>query len=242
MAEALQTQMVRELRAGVGAIVLLGAPGAGKGTQAKLLEKRYSVPQISTGDMLRQHIAGGTALGRKAQEFMQRGSLVPDELVNQMVGGRWTQTDCEGGFILDGYPRTVVQAEDLTGKLGEMGWPPPLVVYLAMDYNILLQRLTGRRSCPQCGKIYNIYLQPPAHEGQCDLDGSSLVTRKDDREDVIRERLRAFIEETRPVAKYYRRVGLFHKLDGSRSPDQITSELYLLVDSRLHEDEAGGVA
>ena len=232
----------QELREGVGAVVLLGAPGAGKGTQAKRLEKRYGVPQISTGDMLRQHVAQRTELGLHAQQYMQRGSLVPDDVVMKMIQGRFRAPDAARGFILDGFPRTVVQAEILTEKLKHLGWPPPLVVYLAMDYNILLQRLTGRRSCPQCGKIYNIYLQPPAHEGLCDIDGTPLITRKDDREDVIKERLRAFTDETRPVAKYYRQVGLFHKLDGSRPPDVITSELFVLVDSRLHEEETGSVA
>ncbi len=241
MSEAAEHHRERE---GVGPIVLLGAPGAGKGTQAKLLERRYGVPQISTGDMLRHHVAQKTDLGLQAVEYMQRGSLVPDDVVMRMIQGRFRAPDAARGFVLDGFPRTVPQAEILTEKLKHLGWPPPLVVYLAMDYNILLQRLTGRRSCPKCGRIYNIYLQPPAHDGLCDVDGTPLITRKDDREDVIKERLRAFVEETRPVAKYYRQVGLFHKLDGSRPPDAITAELFVLADSRLHggEEETGTVA
>ena len=220
-------------RAGTGAVILLGAPGAGKGTQAKVLESRYDVPQISTGDMFRAHVTLCTKLGQQAKEYMQRGSLVPDEIVHQMVADRFLAPDCQKGFILDGYPRTVVQAQDLTGTLNGMGWPAPLVVYLALDYNLLLQRLTGRRSCPQCGRIYNIYLQPPAQEGACDLDSSPLVMRKDDREEVIKERLRAFTEQTRPVAKYYRGIGRFHKLDGSRTPEAIATELLELVDREM---------
>ena len=226
-------QQKAQARPGTGAGVLLGAPGAGKGTQAKALEGRYEVPQISTGDMLRAHVTLCTKLGQEAKGFMTRGSLVPDALVHQMVADRFLAPDCEKGFILDGYPRTVVQAEDLTGTVNEMGWPAPLVVYLALDYNLLLQRLTGRRTCPQCGRIYNIYLQPPVHEGACDLDSSPLVMRKDDREEVIKERLRAFTEQTRPVAKYYRGIGRFHKLDGSRAPEAITRELFDLVDREM---------
>ncbi len=225
-------------RAGMGAMILFGAPGAGKGTQAKALESRYDVPQISTGDMFRAHLTLCTKLGQQAKEYMQRGSLVPDDIVQAMVADRFLAPDCERGFILDGYPRTVVQAQDLTRTLNMMGWPAPLVVYLALDYNLLLQRLTGRRSCPQCGRIYNIYLQPPAQDGVCDLDSSPLVMRKDDREEVIKERLRAFTEQTRPVAKYYREIGRFHKLDGSRPPEQITDELFGLVDANLRNGAA----
>jgi adenylate kinase len=232
----MQKEQMAQVRPGVGAIVLLGAPGAGKGTQAKALESRYDVPQISTGDMFRAHLTLCTKLGQRAKEYIQRGSLVPDEIVHNMVADRFQAPDCEKGVILDGYPRTVVQAEDLTRILNEMGWPSPLVIYLALDYNLLLQRLTGRRSCPQCGRIYNIYLQPPAADSICDLDSSPLVMRKDDREEVIRERLRAFTEQTRPVAKYYRQVGRFHKLDGSRAPDVITRELFDLCDRELQSN------
>jgi len=233
-----QRKQMAQARPGIGAIVLLGAPGAGKGTQAKALEARYDVPQISTGDMFRAHLTLCTKLGQQAKEYMVRGSLVPDEIVHNMVADRFLAPDCEKGMILDGYPRTVVQAEDLTKTLNNMGWPSPLVVYLALDYNLLLQRLTGRRTCPQCGRIYNIYLQPPAAEGICDLDSSPLVMRKDDREEVIRERLRAFTEQTRPVAKYYRQVGRFNKLDGSRSPDVITQDLFNLLDAELKNNGA----
>jgi adenylate kinase len=229
----MEAQQTAKTRTGMGSIILLGAPGAGKGTQAQQLEDRYGVPQISTGDMFRAHLTLCTPLGQQAKEYMLRGSLVPDALVQQMVADRFKAPDCDKGFILDGYPRTVVQAEDLTRTLTEMGWPPPLVIYLALDYNLLLQRLTGRRTCPHCGRIYNVYLQPPAQDGLCDLDSSPLVTRKDDREEVIRERLRAFTELTRPVAKYYRGIGRFHKLDGSRTPEEITADVLQLVDLEL---------
>ncbi len=216
---------------GIGPLVFLGAPGAGKGTQAKELVKRYGVPQISTGDMFRDNVVRGTELGRRAKAIMEAGGLVPDEVVNGMVEERLKASDCAPGFILDGFPRTVPQAEALGRILGRMGRPAPLVINLAVDYNILLRRLTGRRSCPQCGKIYNIYLQPPAQEGLCDVDSATLIHRPDDREEVIRERLAAYEAQTRPLVDYYRARGRFHEVDGALSAEAITSDLFRLLDA-----------
>lgn len=216
---------------GIGPLVFLGAPGAGKGTQAKELVKRYGVPQISTGDMFRDHVGRGTELGRRAKAIMETGGLVPDEIVNGMVEERLKEPDCAPGFILDGFPRTVPQAEALGAILQEMARPAPLVITLAVDYNLLLKRLTGRRSCPQCGKIYNIYLQAPVREGVCDADSTPLVHRKDDTEEVIRERLAAYEAQTRPLVEYYKARGRFQEVDGNKAPEAITEDLFRLLDA-----------
>ena len=215
----------------VGPIILLGSPGAGKGTQAKRLAERYSIPQISTGDILRDNVAQGTELGRKAKAVMARGELVPDELVNQMVGERLGHKDCGRGFILDGFPRTPVQAQwldrFLAGKLFENDRPcePPVVVQFDVDYNRLLQRLTGRRSCPTCGRIYNIHTQPTRVPDVCDLDGSKLVMRNDDRPEVIQERLRAYELQTRPLIAYYRRRGRLVHVNGDQDVEVVTRQV-----------------
>ncbi len=216
---------------GIGPLVFLGAPGAGKGTQAKELVKRYGAPQISTGDMFRDNVSRGTELGRRAKAIMEAGGLVSDDIVNGMVEERLKAADCAPGFILDGFPRTVPQAEALGAILERMGRPAPLVINLGVDYNILLRRLTGRRSCPQCGKIYNIHLQPPAREGFCDVDSTPLIHRPDDREEVIRERLAAYEAQTRPLVDYYRARGRFHEVDGSQAADAITADLFRLLDT-----------
>ncbi|HEX3586389.1 MAG TPA: adenylate kinase, partial [Candidatus Angelobacter sp.] len=190
----------------VGAIVLLGPPGAGKGTQAKLIAQHYGIPHISTGDILRSNVARGTELGRKAKAVMERGELVSDDLVNGMVADRIKQPDCDRGFVLDGFPRTVAQAEwldsELAGKAGNTR--PTVVIDVDVSYNQLLQRLTGRRACPVDGKIYNIYLQPPKKEGVCDVCGTQLFQRVDDTEEVISERLKSFERQTLPLEDFYR--------------------------------------
>ncbi len=182
----------------IGPVILLGPPAAGKGTQAKLIADTFGIPQISTGDILRCNVAQGTELGKKAQAIMGRGDLVPDELVCDMVAERLLQADCATGFILDGFPRTVRQAEWLdaylekmrAGKQGDrvaqQACAAPVVIRLIVDYNILLQRVTGRRSCPTCGRIYNVYFQPPKVQGICDVEGSPLTARPDDAEERFR--------------------------------------------------------
>lgn len=219
----------------VGPIILMGAPGAGKGTQAKLISKRYNIPQISTGDILRDNVARGTELGKKADPIMKSGGLVPDDLMLAMIADRLVQPDAQRGFILDGFPRTVGQAEWLDRYLQSITFGgrkmAPVVINLKVGYNHLLQRLTGRRSCPVDGKIYNIYLQPPQKEGQCDFCGTSLVQRKDDKEEVISERLKSYERQTLPLVEYYARQGRQHELNGEQSVDQVTAETLAIVEN-----------
>jgi adenylate kinase len=233
--DALATSVADVQRRAVGPIILLGAPGAGKGTQAKRIAERYGIPQISTGDILRDNVARGTELGKKAKAFMDRGDLVPDQLVCDMVAERLRQADCYAGFILDGFPRTVAQAEWLDALLGDEFFEkrcavPPVVVNFAVGYNRLLRRLTGRRSCPSCGRIYNVYFQPPRVPDTCDVDGSPLVTRKDDREEVIAERLKAYEQQTLPLTEYYRRKGRLREINGDLELSQVTSAAFEAIE------------
>jgi adenylate kinase len=213
---------------------MLGPPGAGKGTQAKIVAERYGVPHISTGDILRDNVARGTDVGKKAKVIMERGDLVSDDLVCDMVAERLARPDCGKGFILDGFPRTMAQAKWLDGLLTSLQFNgrqlAPVVISIQVGYNQLLQRLTGRRSCPTCGRIYNVYLQPPAREGICDLDGTPLIQRKDDSEAVISERLKAYERDTKPLVDYYRSQGRLHELNGELPIEQVTAEMISLVD------------
>jgi len=219
-----------------GVIILVGAPGSGKGTQAKRIAEVFGVPQISTGDLLRDNVSRGTELGRKAKQTMDRGELVSDQLVCDMVAERLRQPDCAKGCILDGFPRTVSQAEWLDKYLEGKSFAaqpakPPIVIQLGVEYNSLLQRLTGRRTCPTCGRIYNIYLQPPRVAGVCDIDGAVLDTRRDDREEVIIERLKAYEQQTLPLADYYRRRGRLLEVDGDLAPDDVTAEALKAIEN-----------
>ncbi|HEX8815397.1 MAG TPA: adenylate kinase [Terriglobales bacterium] len=216
----------------IGPIVLLGPPGAGKGTQAKRLTERYGIPQISTGDLLRENVRNGTALGLKAKDIMARGDLVPDELLYDMVAERLRRVDCGRGYILDGFPRTARQAEWLDAFLErefidnpKCGKQLPFVISIDVDYNVLLLRLTGRRTCPTCERIYNVHTQPPRVDELCDLDGTKLVTRNDDREEVIRERLQAYERQTRPVANFYEQKGRLVHVDGMLGADEVTAQV-----------------
>jgi adenylate kinase len=220
----------------VGPVILLGAPGAGKGTQAKLISQHYGIPQISTGDILRENVARATELGRKADPIMKSGALVPDDLVLAMVQDRFSCPDCDRGFILDGFPRTVRQAEWLDRYLGSRTFGGrtmrPVVMNVEVGYNQLLQRLTGRRSCPVDGKIYNIYFQPPQKEGVCDCCGSQLVQRKDDKEEVISKRLKEYETQTLPLVDYYRRQGYLHRLNGELPVEQVSAEAFGVIEGR----------
>jgi adenylate kinase len=212
----------------VGSIVLLGPPGAGKGTQAKLIAQHYGIPHISTGDILRSNVARGTELGRQAEAVMDRGELVSDDLVNGMVADRIKQPDCDRGFVLDGFPRTVAQAEwldrELAGKAGS--GRPTVVVDVEVSYNQLLQRLTGRRTCPVDGKIYNIYLQPPKEEGVCDVCGTQLFQRVDDTEEVISERLKSYERQTLPLEDFYRKQGRLRRINGEQPVEQVLADMF----------------
>ncbi len=216
-------------RAPVGGIVLLGAPGAGKGTQAQALERRYGIPAISSGDILRDHVKRGTELGRQADPIMRAGRLVPDAVLNPMIEERLAKPDCARGFILDGYPRTVPQAEALDALLERTGRRSPLVFLLDANRDSLIKRLTGRRSCPRCGRIYNIHFQPPAKEGVCDADGTALIQRADDREEAIRERLVAFEKQTQPVVEYYRKRGRLNTVNGDQAPEKVAAAIAALI-------------
>jgi adenylate kinase len=218
-----------------GPIIMLGAPGAGKGTQSKTIVERYGIPQISTGDLLRDNVAHGTELGKKAKAIMDRGDLVPDPLMFEMMTVRLKGEDCQRGFILDGFPRTVAQAVWLDNLLKDKFFDkvcstPPIVVSIQVDYNGLLKRLTGRRSCPTCGRIYNVHFQPPKVSGVCDADGSSLELRRDDTEEVIKERLHAYEAMTLPVKVYYRPSGRLVEVNGDRPPDQVAQDVLRAVD------------
>lgn len=221
----------------VGPVILLGAPGAGKGTQAKLIASRYGIPQISTGDILRDNVARGTDLGKKADPIMKSGGYVPDELVLPMVEERLGQPDCERGFILDGFPRTAGQAEWLDQYLASRSFAgrsmAPVVINIKVGYNQLLQRLTGRRLCPVDGSIYNIYFNPPKKEGVCDSCGAALVHRKDDQEEVISERLREYEVKTLPLLDYYRRQGRLREVNGELSPEEVTANLFSLIEDAV---------
>ncbi len=214
-----------------GPILLLGAPGVGKGTQAKELVKLWAVPQISTGDLLRGHAAQGTALGNAAKEVMQRGDLVPDSLVNEMVAERLKEPDTARGYILDGFPRTLTQASWLDGRLAAQSKALPVVaVSLHVDYNQLLRRITGRRNCPVCQRIYNIYSNPPQRVGVCDVEGAALAQRADDTEEVFAERMRAYTAQTAPVVEHYRELGRFVEVDGDGAIAAIAAGIVAAVE------------
>lgn len=218
----------------VGPIIVLGSPGVGKGTQAKIIAARYRIAHISTGDILRDNVARGTDLGLKAKAIMYRGDLVPDDLVTDMVDHRLALPDCDHGFILDGFPRTDEQASWLDKFLAQRTFDgrhlPPIVIRVSVGYNQLLQRLTGRRACPTCGRIYNIYLQPPRREGVCDFDDASLIQRKDDSEEVISGRLKTYERQTLPLVDYYRGKGRLHEIDGEQPVDKVTAQMVSLID------------
>jgi adenylate kinase len=218
-------------------VVMIGPPGAGKGTQARLLGERFGVPQISTGDMLREAQRAGTSLGREAQRYMDDGKLVPDEIVIGLVEQRLGADDARRGFILDGFPRTVAQARWLDGYLQgkafeKQGNTPllPLVINIAVGYNQLLQRLTGRRSCPTCGRIYNVYFSPPRVADLCDIDGHKLITRRDDCEEVISARLQEYERLTLPLVEFYRAQGQLREVNGEQGMDAVSAETLKIID------------
>jgi adenylate kinase len=211
------------------AVIFLGPPGAGKGTQAKELARKFGVPHLSTGDMLRENIAKATPLGEKAKPIMARGELVPDSLVLKMVAERIEQPDCWHGFVFDGFPRTVAQAQYLQVLLRQHGYKPALVVHFAIDPALLLRRITGRRMCKVGGEIYNIYERPPREPGRCDNDGGELEQRPDDREEIVSQRLQAYEKQTAPLVAYYKRLGRLHSVDASRRVDDVTRQVLEIV-------------
>jgi adenylate kinase len=220
-----------------GAIILLGPPGAGKGTQAKRIMAEYQVPHISTGDVLRNHLERRTGLGVKASEMMNRGKLVADDLVCDMLADRMQQSDCKSCVILDGFPRSVEQAKWLEGFLprriprgnGSPTSAGSLVIQINVKREELLRRLAGRRSCPTCGHVYNIQFRPTKIEGVCDLDGTKLVRRSDDSEEVIYQRLMVYEQSTLPLAEYYRGKGILREIDGNLPADTVAEEAVRVI-------------
>ncbi|ORJ63076.1 adenylate kinase [Geothermobacter hydrogeniphilus] len=206
-------------------LILLGPPGAGKGTQAKLLIEHFGIPQISTGDMLRAAVKAGTEMGLKAKACMDSGALVPDEVVIGIVRDRLQEADCGKGFILDGFPRTVPQADALKSTLAELGKELQAVISLEVDIEALVERLTGRRTCRSCGKGFHLRFDPPGTAGVCDACGGELYQRDDDREETIRNRMKVYQEQTAPLVSYYQRDGLLAAIDGMQDIAVVQSDI-----------------
>lgn len=206
-------------------MIFVGPPGAGKGSQAKILSEVLNIPHISTGDMFRMHFKNETPLGLLAKSYTDQGILVPDSVTNDMVRDRFMQDDVKKGFILDGYPRNPSQADYLNELLSELGWSLDVVVNVTSPDEIIIDRITGRRTCPVCGSIYHITNQPPKVEGICDKDGATLVQRKDDTKETVVKRLSVYHEETYPLIAYYKSAGLLVDINGNRDLKPITNDI-----------------
>jgi adenylate kinase len=221
------------------ALILFGSPGSGKGTQSKYITRWLGIPQISTGDMLREEMRQGSELGAAVTGTMRSGKLVSDEVVNRMVKTRIQQPDCAAGFILDGYPRTLAQAKKMEFLLREVG-ADGVVIHLIVDYNEIISRMSGRRVCPVCGTLYNSVSRPPKVEGICDLEGAKLVVREDDREEVVRARLEEYEATTQPLVEYFRRAdGCFVEVEATgKVPEIVFGEIQGRLES-LVETKVG---
>jgi len=210
-------------------LILLGPPGAGKGTQAKMLTDRYGIPQISTGDILRAAVQEGTPMGLKAKSCMDAGELVPDAVVIGIVRERLQKPDCAAGFILDGFPRTVPQADALAVTLLDLNKPLDAVISLAVDVEVLVERLTGRRTCRDCGRGYHVTFEPPHVTAVCDVCQGELIQRNDDQETTIRKRMEVYESQTSPLIEYYRSAGLLHAIDGMLPIDEVQRKMTALL-------------
>ncbi len=213
-------------------LILLGPPGAGKGTQAQLLVNRYHIPQISTGDILREAVRRETALGKEAKRFMEKGQLVPDEVVIGIIEGRLNDSDCHSGFILDGFPRTIPQAEALQKILQKMERTLHHVINIEVETEELVRRLTGRRTCKLCGAMYHIIFSPPKKDGICDRCGGPLYQREDDQEETIRMRLKEYERQTAPLIQYYKEKSLLRSINGIGSQNQIFDRIVQAIEMR----------
>lgn len=220
-------------------LIFMGPPGAGKGTQAEIFHERHGVPHISTGDILRAAVRADTELGRQAQAYMQRGDLVPDAVMQEIIAHRLSEPDTAAGFILDGYPRTLPQAHALDTLLAEMRRSLDAVVFFEIREEVLLRRLTGRRVCPVCGAIYHLDHKPPRVPGRCDVEGAALVQRKDDAPDTVLHRLQVFRQWTAPLVDYYRARGIFLTVDAERPVSEVYDRIREFIQSR---GSPGGVS
>ena len=210
-------------------IIMLGAPGAGKGTQAKRIAQRYGIPHVSTGDIFRANIKNGTELGMKAKAYMDAGNLVPDEITIGMLLDRIHEADCEKGYVLDGFPRTIPQAESLTAALKERGEKMDYAIDVDVPDENIINRMSGRRACLACGATYHIAYNPPKKEGVCDQCGEPLVLRKDDKPETVKNRLEVYHQQTRPLIDYYKKEGILAQVDGTQNMDQVFEDIVKIL-------------
>lgn len=210
-------------------LILMGLPGAGKGTQAEMIKAKYNIPHISTGDMFRQAIKEGTELGKKAKAYMDEGALVPDEVTNGIVEERLAKSDCDNGFLLDGFPRTIAQAEALEAITKKLNKQIDYVIHVDVPAEKLIERLTGRRVCPSCGATYHVINKPPKTEGVCDNCGTELVQRDDDKEETVQKRLEVNIEQTQPLLDFYKEKGVLVTVDGDQPIDKVFEDIVAAI-------------
>ena len=210
-------------------LILLGPPGSGKGTQAAKITKKYNIPAIATGDIFRENIAGGTELGKKAKSYMDAGELVPDQLVVDLVEDRLNQSDCKDGFLLDGFPRTTVQAEALDEILKKQDCELSDVIYLTADEDVLIKRIAGRRICRDCGAVHNVIQFEKGEEMKCKVCGGELYQRSDDSEDTALNRINVYEEQTMPLVEYYKKKGILSQLDGNKESSELFPEIVKIL-------------
>ena len=206
-------------------IVMLGAPGAGKGTQANMIAEKYNIPHISTGDIFRANIKNGTELGKEAKGYMDKGQLVPDELTVKLLLDRVAQADCKNGYVLDGFPRTIPQAEVLDGELTKNGEKLDYAIDVDVPDENIIHRMGGRRACLKCGATYHVEYVPPKKEGICDVCGSELVLRDDDKPETVKNRLKVYHDQTQPLIEYYTKQNVLHSVDGTQDVNKVFSDI-----------------
>lgn len=212
-------------------IIMLGAPGAGKGTQAKQIAEQYNIPHISTGDIFRANIKNGTELGKKAKEYMDQGLLVPDELVVDLLVDRLEKDDCRKGFVLDGFPRTIPQAKALDAALAAKDMKIDFALDIEVPDEHIVDRMSGRRSCKECGAIFHVKYNPPKTEGACDICSGELILRDDDKEETVKKRLNVYHEQTSPLISHYKDAGSLHVIDGTRHIDVVFDEIKSILEA-----------
>jgi adenylate kinase len=210
-------------------LILFGAPGVGKGTQAKLISKKFHIPQISTGDMLRDAVKSETELGKKASALMNEGRLVPDEIMLELIRERISLADCKGGFILDGFPRTIAQAEGLDRLFSELNLPDVICIEIYVPDEEIIKRLVSRRLCEKCGTDYNLILNPPPDDMLCIKCGGNIIQRKDDNEETISNRLKVYLSQTAPLKEYYQQKGSFYSIDGLRGINEVSQDIFKVI-------------